>query len=919
MDSEHHILRVLGRERMARKESERILESKSLEIYEQKLEIETLRNKLDKEIQSKFSQINRTQLIQEEVFEAHPFSIFIFSLNSLKILSANNTAVEQYGYSKKEFLELSITDLHNAKEKEEVDRHVHNIKSGIYRAKTWTHVKRNGESISAKITGVTIEFDEEPARVVVVEDVTESMLLREKNEIQQKRYVNLIDKSSDLIFGVSSKGRFTFVNSVTCDLTGFSEEELLSMSFLDLIRDDYRKRVLSFYEFQLQSVTETTYTEFPIVSKNKEVNWLGQNVNVSENNSGGFELSAIARVITEKKVFEKALLRSEDKFRSIIENMELGLLETNREGLIVKAYKSFCKIVGYAPEELEGTDGKFMLDTEAMSLMDEQQRNRYVGQTGVYEIQLLCKDGSRKWVLISGAPFYDQNNRYTGSIGIHLDITERKRIEAELLSAKNVAESSLRAKEAFLANISHEIRTPLNAIIGLSEVLNKSQIDPENIQMIAQVSVASRNLLNLINDLLLLSKAEADGIKLKPAVYSIHEVISESASMFLNSAKDKNLNFDLNLNIDENIYHEFDRLRFEQVLQNLVSNAIKFTNEGSVKLSADYKGSKEEIEIKIEDTGIGIPEEELLTVFDGFIQGSNNNPEIFGGTGLGLSIVNNIVNLMDGKIVVSQLEKGTCFTLNLTIPVKENFQRTPTESFDYHISEIEGVKVLVAEDNLVNQALIKKILSDWNLEFTIVNNGKEAFEALRHENFDIVLMDIRMPVMNGLEATTLIRSKLNNYTTRIIALTANAPGDRNNEYWEVGFNDVLLKPFVQKDLLQLLIDNSSRNLERIKNGLMGYAQGDVEFAATLRSIFIEDSTRRVSDMKLASRSKKLNEISEISHSMKPSLAQLGSKDLNDLNQRLENQDINETEIESYVMIFELHIKLIIADLKKISF
>lgn len=919
MDSQHNILRVLERERMARKESERILESKSLEIYEQKLEIEALRKKLDEEANRKFSQINKTQQIQQRVFEAHPFSIFIYSLSSFKILNVNNTAVEEYGYTKKEFYKLDILDLHNSEEKADVVEHVEGIKSGENNAQTWKHFKKNGEVILVKITGVTIEFEDEPARIVVVEDVTDRKLLQEKNEIQQKKYIDLIDKSSDLIFGISPKGKFIFVNSVTCNLTNFSEDELLEMSFLSLVRKDYRKRVLSFYQFQLDSNTETTYSEFPIVSKNNEVIWLGQNVNVSLDNTGQVEISAIARVITERRAFEKAILRSEDKYRSIIENMELGLLETDRNGKIVKAYRSFCKIVGYTPEELEGTDGRFMLNHEAFSLMEQQQRHRLEGQTGVYEIRLICKDGSQKWVMISGAPFYDQNNRFTGSIGIHLDITERKNIEAELLLAKNIAEKSLRAKDVFLANISHEIRTPLNAIIGLSEVLNKSDIDSENMQMINQVSVASRNLLNLINDLLLLSKSEANGIKLRPEVYSLHEVISESASMFVNSARDKKLKFELNLSINTNIYHEFDRLRFVQVIQNLISNAIKFTDEGSVKLSANYKDSKQDIEIIIEDTGIGIPEDELSSVFDGFVQGSNNNPEIYGGTGLGLSIVKNIINVMNGKIEVVKRDRGTCFALNFSFPIKEDIQNAAAENNDYYTSELDEVNILVAEDNLVNQSLISKILSDWNLEFKVVGNGQEAIEALQSHSYDIILMDIRMPVMNGIEATKIIRNELNNYSTRVIALTANALEDDDYEYWETGFDDVLLKPFVQQDLLHLLVDNFSRRLERLKDNLIGFAQNDIGFAEVLRSIFIEDSIKRMLSMKQASNLKELDKISDIAHSMKPSLAQLGSKDLNDLNKRLEKKEIPENEIEFEISVFELRMKLLLDDLKRISF
>lgn len=918
MSSANEITRELERERIARKESERILEAKSLEVYEQKLEIEALRRKLDEKVNRKSAQINKVQRFQDEVFEAHPFSILIYSLSTLDILNVNETAVKTYGYSKSEFYKLNVTDLHKDQDKLLVAEHIAAIKSGSSEDKIWSHVKKNGEIAFVKITGVTTEFDHKPARIVVIEDITERKTLEAKNVNQQRKYADLVEKSSDLIFGISSDGKFLFANNVTCKLTAYEEEELLTMNFSELIRHDYQKRVASFYRFQLESRTETTYSEFPIISKEGEEIWLGQNVNISQDKSDDIEISAIARVITEKRAFEKSLLRSEEKLRSIIENMELGLLETDREGKIVKAYSSFCAIIGYAPEELEGTDGRFLLDQEGVDIMAAQQVDRIKGQTGVYEIQLICKDKTKKWLLISGAPFYDQNNRFAGSIGVHLDISDRKKIAAELLTAKNIAENSLKAKEAFLANISHEIRTPLNAIIGLSEVLSKSQLGTDQREMIAQVSVASSNLLSLINDLLLLSKIEANGIVLKPGFYSIQRTIEETAMMFENGATDKGLEFILELDLSPNAHHQFDKLRFVQVIQNLVSNAIKFTSEGYVKMSAKFLDSKEEIEIIIEDSGMGILTNELNSVFDGFVQGSNNNPEIYGGTGLGLSIVRNIVDMMSGQVDVKQLDSGTCFTLNFSFPIKEVLEVQEIEIIDFDISELEGTTVLVAEDNIINQSLIEKILSKWNIDFSIVNNGKEAVETLENENFDVILMDIRMPILNGIEATRIIRNKLKNYSVRIIAFTANALDDGNLEYWEAGFNDVLIKPFVQKDLLRLLIMNSSQKSKEMREQLIKFAQNDLTFAETLKSVFIEDSMKRVSDMKQALIADDYQQISDLSHAMKPSLAHLASENIQSLNLLLESKKIDANQLGSQLNVFEIHMNILIEDLKKIT-
>jgi len=273
---------------------------------------------------------------------------------------------------------------------------------------------------------------------------------------------------------------------------------------------------------------------------------------------------------------------------------------------------------------------------------------------------------------------------------------------------------------------------------------------------------------------------------------------------------------------------------------------------------------------------------------------------------------------MQGNISVRKLKKGTCFTLNFSFPILKKIKLSEKENIDFDAEELVGLKILVAEDNAVNQFLIKKILSEWNLECKIVKNGKEAIELLEVEKFDIVLMDIRMPIMNGIIATKNIRNVQKKYDLRIIALTANAIEEGSLEYWEAGFNDVLIKPFIQEDLLKLLIMNSSRKSNRNKKNLISFAQDNLSFAETLRSIFIEDSLKRISEMRKASEEGNLQEISDIAHSMKPSLAQLASKNIQDLNKLFEKKEIDENNLLLKMEIFEMHINILIEDLKSFS-
>jgi PAS domain S-box-containing protein len=873
MNEIEEIKKILERERQARKEAERILEQKSLEIYNKSLEIEQLRSSLKEQAEMELAILNKKQKVLNELFENHPFAIIIYSLDNQKILEVNSTCQSIFGYTRDEFLGLTIHDLHTASEKKRLKNYISNSFQINTTNGEWKMIKKDHNTISTKITGSTTVYKGKPARVIIVEDITDHKDLVDRNQKQQKKYQTLIEKSSDLIYTVNRGGYFTYMNPTGLDTIEYDYDELIKLNFKELIREDYRDRVASFYKFQYESKTPSTYTEFPIVSKSGKIIWLGQNVDMKFED-GSIEISTIARDITEKKIFEKELLRNEEKYKSVINNLQLGLLEVDNAGVIKSAHPSFCKMVGYTKEEIEGTTGEFMLDEQGKNIMLEQRKNRTKGITGVYEFQLITKSGDPIWVMISGAPTFDENNKPTGSIGIHLNITDQKKLEKELRESAFIAEESLKAKELFLANISHEIRTPLNGIIGLSELLAEGELSDVQRLKTDSILVSSKNLLALIDDLLLLTKIENKKIEIHPVSIDFKNAIEDLVRTHQLSSSKKGLELRSINEIDRNYYYYVDINRMNQILNNLISNAIKFTDKGSVEVhsritynSRDYDA----IEIEIRDSGMGIPQDEIDKIFGSFQQASNNNTNANGGTGLGLSIVQELVSLMNGRIDLITSEKGSSFFLEFELK-KSKKPVEHEKKLDVKAS-LKGLRVLVAEDNEVNQFLIKSILDKWLIESTICSNGLEAVNHCEKDSFDIILMDLRMPVMEGSEAMMLIRKQQPEIP--IIAVTANSTNADIKTYLNQGFTDMLSKPFVQKDLQFILKQYTSDEICEIEKQLLEITGGDKMFALQLATIFHEDSTKRCNSLSVAIENRDIDTINSICHSMKPSVLQLG--------------------------------------------
>lgn len=381
-------------------------------------------------------------------------------------------------------------------------------------------------------------------------------------------------------------------------------------------------------------------------------------------------------------------------------------------------------------------------------------------------------------------------------------------------SERKIKEASL-MKEQFMANMSHEIRTPMNAIIGFTNILKRTELKPEQRQYVQNIHSAGENLLALINDILDLSKIESGMMQLEDTNFSLRSLVSSVSAMFHEKIQEKGLKYEAVT--DDNVPDILcgDAVRLTQILVNLLGNAVKFTENGEINFSCHLLHSGEhrvEIQIIIKDTGIGIAKEKQARIFERFQQAETETTRKFGGTGLGLSIVRQLVELQGGSInLKSEPGKGSEFSIKLPfkLPDEEKMLSEALASENHAIS-VNDVKILIAEDNVMNQQLIKHLMKNWGMSFVLVNNGAEAVAKIKGEEFSVILMDIQMPEMDGYTATGIIRNELKSEIP-IIAMTAHAMTGEKERCLQLGMNDYISKPLKETVLYNIIAQYSYYN------------------------------------------------------------------------------------------------------------
>ncbi len=511
--------------------------------------------------------------------------------------------------------------------------------------------------------------------------------------------------------------------------------------------------------------------------------------------------------------------------RSLIEASLDPLFTINTEGKIMDMNNASINVLGKSRQELIDTDF-FDYFTEPKKAREGYQEVFAKGFVADYPLTI--KDHKLTDVLFNGSIYKGEDGNVLGVVVVARDITEQKIFEKELTEAKifaelattiaedaqskaeaamRIAEDAVKAKQQFLSNMSHEIRTPMNAIIGFTKVVLKTDLSAKQKEYLTAIKMSGDALIVLINDILDLAKVDAGKMTFEQTPFKMAMSIAAMLHLFETKIQEKNLVLvkEYDTNIPEVLIG--DSVRLHQIILNLVSNAVKFTNEGKITASVHLQSEDEEnvlLEFAISDTGIGITENKLDKIFENFQQASSGTSRLFGGTGLGLAIVKQLVESQGGKISVqSKVDVGSTFSFTLSF--KKTKEAAEIENALVEVNrEIKNIKVLVVEDIALNQLLMKTLLDDFGFERDIASNGKIAIEKLQKKDYDIILMDLQMPEMNGFEATTYIRNVMKS-PIPIIALTADVTTVDLAKCKAVGMNDYIAKPVDERVLYSKIV------------------------------------------------------------------------------------------------------------------
>lgn len=780
--------------------------------------------------------------------------------------------------------------------------------------------------------------------ITIEKDISDRKQLEEEllnaNRVQRA----ILDGTDYAIVSTNNKGRIQTFNKGAQTLwqRGGKETEGLVDFFelFDFNKDSYRQFINNLEtEGSLVEERYARTAEGPIPVR--------LSANVLKNEAGlstGF-LMVVSDIRTQKEA-EKALKDSEANYRQLIEYGQALVMVHDTKGMILDVNKRITEILGFPKKRMIGQPLEFYLEMES-----EKSINNYLLQ--------LIRQPSHRGVMRLKTVNYEtvywayrsvrQNVGKEEQVIVYAhDISERVKAEKELMKAKTLAEETAKMKQQFLATMSHEIRTPMNAILGFSRLLVEKNLDAKPHEWAESIHLSAENLLNIINDILDFSKIEAGKMVLEPTLFSFKDVLHRQEIIHKGNAKEKGiaLQFTLEDDTPDNLVGDVTRL--SQVFTNLISNAVKFTPKGKVVVAVkadNVTDQKADMVIEVQDSGIGIPEDKKNKIFESFTQVQQDNNRLYGGTGLGLSIVKNIVDLMGGTIEIdSEVDRGTTFRLRITFDI--DHERVPAKKAP-KISRIEqvdlnGYYILLAEDNVLNQTLAKNVLSNKGVEVVIANNGEEAVEWHKKEDFDLVLMDIQMPVMDGIEATERIRSMEDKVKSNIpiIALTAHAMEEEKDAYLAKGLNEVLSKPFKPDELAFVISSHCPQPLKKKKENnsiqdqpqemselptqfgpydlstLRSMTGADQAFFTQMIKIFIEDSPKSLEVLKTAMENENLETLKKEAHKLKSSLKTMGLKEAAACAKKLEDQNQWETESKAWLKTVDKETQAFIAYAQK---
>lgn len=647
-------------------------------------------------------------------------------------------------------------------------------------------------------------------------DVTQKIITENKLEEQRRFYENVLNNIPADIAVFDNQHRYVYINPVAIkDVTlrkwmiGKTDREYCAFKNKPVSMADQRDFV---FDTAMQTKKLFTWEE-KLINKQGQIEYHFRNLYPVLDENGEVDiLIGYGLNITERKIIEEQVYKNEKRYRDLFNYSQALICTHDMQGRLLSVNPSICALLGYTAEELTGrmlTDFIPAKDV-ANFVPDYLDKVRNNGKSkGVFRVV-----GKNKRLIFLLYENYkvEEENTEPYIIGFSQDITERIKAEKELLVAKQMTEQVSKAKEIFLANMSHEIRTPMNGILGVARLLDKTILTKDQKNYIKLIIESANNLLVIVNDVLDVEKIASGKFELENVAFKLADKISLTMQSFEYKAEEKFIALKFDNFLPDDLVVTGDPYRLGQVLNNLIGNALKFTMRGRIVVSAKVKSIQDKVvtvQFSVEDSGIGISEDKLGEIFNPFVQASSDTTRRFGGTGLGLSICKNLIEMQGGEVSVkSIINKGTTFYFTIKYGMGEiSMLEMEKKEEEEMVTDVAGVKkVLVAEDVVLNQFLIRHMLENWGIIVDIANNGLEAIEQLKTHSYDVILMDIQMPEMDGITATGIIRKMDDPHKagTPIIALTANALKGDSEQYIKAGMNGYISKPYTEKMLYMAL-------------------------------------------------------------------------------------------------------------------
>jgi PAS domain S-box-containing protein len=642
--------------------------------------------------------------------------------------------------------------------------------------------------------------------VVVLKDISHSKSMEKLMKYYEGNFKEVFNNSPDAIYVEDYQGNILAVNPMACKIQNMEMDELLGKNILQItpkgfeaqVAEDFRKMVAG----EIDTLEGYTWREGS--------NPLAIEIKCSHIHYGEKPAMLLhVRNISARKVAEQNV----KNLHQVIEESGDFIVMVSPEGKIIYSNRAFNQRIGEIDHSLNFL-ASLHSESDHQNLMLKAMNHAKDNGSWSGEMEIMSTDGQVVPCSQIIMAHRDERGNLMFFSTVLRDISEVKRTQDTLLKAKNMAEEAAKAKELFLTNMSHEIRTPMNGIVGLTEVLLQSNLNENQFEMLKAIRNSGDNLLAIINDILDLAKITSGKMDFERKKFILKDVVSNVVKLHESKVYAKGLS--LNFALDPKIPNEVvgDSVKLSQILNNLVGNAVKFTESGRIELLVTKGFEKPEgilLNFLVKDTGIGIPEHKLPFVFDSFTQVSNETTRRFGGTGLGLTITKQLVELQGGSIQVESKEgRGSLFSINLLfgrekveVPNPANPQRVYQDEPQY---DFKRARVLIAEDNSVNQLLMKRIMEKLNMEADLAENGERALRMLEEKEYDLVLMDMQMPEMDGYMATEYIRKGESQVKSAmpIIAITANSSIEDAKKCFKAGVNDYISKPFKQGELIEKL-------------------------------------------------------------------------------------------------------------------